>query len=73
MRRSTILRILTTLILFLFAMPLFAQAGPAVETAAWLRYAPLDPKAAMTYERLPAAAVLFGKSPILENAQQELA
>ena len=70
--RSTILRILTTLICFLFAMPLFAQAGPAVETAAWLRYAPLDPKAAMTYERLPAATVLFGKSPILENAQQEL-
>ncbi len=71
--RSTILRILTTLICFLFAMPLFAQAGPAVETAAWLRYAPLDSKAAMNYEKLPAASVLLGKSPILETAQQELA
>ncbi len=71
--RSTIPRIPATLICFLFAVPLCAQAGPAVETTAWLRYAPLDSKAAMNYENLPAASVLLGKSPVLENAQRELA
>jgi alpha-glucuronidase len=71
--RSTILRILTTLVSFRFAMPLSVQAGPAVETAAWLRYAPLNSKAAMNYEKLPAVSVLLGKSPILDTAQQELA
>jgi len=69
---STMLHVLlTALIPFLFAMPLFAQAEHAPETAAWLRYAPLDSKAVMNYE-LPAASVLFGKSPILESAKQEL-
>jgi alpha-glucuronidase len=63
----------TALISFLCAVPLFAQAGPAVETAAWLRYAPLDSKAAIHYEKLPIISVLLGKSPILETAQQELA
>jgi len=70
---SIILRILTALICFLCAMPLFAQAGSAVDTAAWLRHAPLDPKAAMNYEKLPATSVLLRKSPVLQNAQRELA
>jgi alpha-glucuronidase len=70
--RHSILRILTALICFLYALALFAQAGPA-DTAAWLRYAPLDSKAAMDYEKLPATSVVLGKSLILENAQRELA
>ena len=65
--------VLAELILFLFAVPVFAQAGPGSETAAWLRYAPLDPKAVSRYEVLPTVSVLFGKSPVLQTAQQELA
>jgi alpha-glucuronidase len=72
--RFNILRsVLAELILFLFAMPLFAQVGPTSETAAWLRYAPLDSKAVSNYETLPGVSVLFGKSSILETAQKELA
>jgi alpha-glucuronidase len=71
--RSTILCILITLACFLFAMPLCAQTGVAVETAAWLRYTPLNAKAAMNYAKLPNVSVLLGKSPILETAQQEFA
>ena len=69
---STVL-FLVALIFFLIVTPLFTQADPAIETAAWLRYAPLDSKAAMNYERLPGASVLFGKSPVLDAARQELA
>lgn len=69
---STVL-LLVALISFLFTTPVFAQAGPPIETAAWLRYAPLDSKAAMNYEKLPGASVLFGKSPVLESARRELA
>ncbi len=72
--RFNILRILlAALILFLFAMPVFAQPGPGSETAAWLRYAPLDSKAVSNYETLPGVSVLLGKSPILQTAQKELA
>jgi alpha-glucuronidase len=72
--RFNMLRIvLAELILFLFAMPMFAQASAGNETAAWLRYAPLDSKAVSNYETLPTVSVLFGKSPILETAQKELA
>src|ERR1700741_5477209 len=70
--RHSILRILPELICFLYALALFAQAGPA-DTAAWLRYAPLDSKAAMDYEKLPATSVVLGKSLILENEKRELA
>jgi alpha-glucuronidase len=70
--RSTILRVLTTLISFLFAVPLSAHAGPAIETAAWLRYAPLDSTTAKTYDGLPSGSVVLGKSPVLATAQQEL-
>jgi alpha-glucuronidase len=69
---STILRVLTTLISFLFAVPSPAQAGPAIETAAWLRSAPLDSTTAKTYGRLPSGSVVLGKSPVLETAQKEL-
>ena len=69
---STVL-LLVALISFLFTTPLFAQADPTIETVAWLRYLPLDSKAAMNYEKLPRASVLFGKSPVLDSARQELA
>ncbi|PYX76009.1 MAG: glucosiduronase [Acidobacteria bacterium] len=69
---STVL-LLVALISFLLSTPLFAQADPTIETVAWLRYLPLDSKAAMNYEKLPRASVLFGKSPVLDSARQELA
>jgi alpha-glucuronidase len=65
--------VLAELILFLFAMPVFAQANPGSETAAWLRYAPLNSKALSNYETLPGVSVVLGKSPILQTAQKELA
>jgi alpha-glucuronidase len=72
--RFNILRIvLAELILLLSAMPQFAQVGPTSETAAWLRYAPLDSKTVSNYQTLPGVSVLLGKSPILQTAQQELA
>jgi alpha-glucuronidase len=72
--RFNMLRIvLAELILFLFATPVFAQATPGSETAAWLRYAPLDSKAVSNYQTLAGVSVLLGKSPILQTAQQELA
>lgn len=70
---SSTMVFLLALISFLIVTPLFAQADPAIETAAWLRYAPLDSKAARNYEKLPGASVLFGKSPVLDTARQELA
>src|ERR1700724_3609334 len=71
--RFNMLRIvLAELILFLFATPVFAQATPGSETAAWLRYAPLDSKAVSNYQTLAGVSVLLGKSPILQTAQQEL-
>ena len=65
--------VIAELILFLFAMPVFAQATAGSETAAWLGYAPLDSKAVSSYETLPTVSVLFGKSPVLQTAQRELA
>jgi alpha-glucuronidase len=65
--------VLAELILLLFAMPVFAQASPGSETAAWLRYTSLDAKVVSNYETLPGVSVLLGKSPILQTAQQELA
>src|SRR5580692_645253 len=72
--RFNMLRIVRAeLILFLFAMPVFAQATAGSETAAWLRYAALDSKAVSSYETLPRVSVLLGRSPVLQTAQQELA
>ena len=72
--RFNMLRIvLAELILFLFAMPVFAQATAGSETAAWLRYAALDSKAVSSYETLPTVSVLLGRSPVLQTAQRELA
>jgi len=71
--RFNMLRIvLAELILFLFAMPLFAQGNAGSETVAWLRYAPLDSKVVSKYETLPSVSVLLAKSAILQTAQQEL-
>ena len=51
-----------------------ASPGAAAETGAeaWLRYAPLDPKAANNYERLPGQVLVLGNSSVLRSAQQEL-
>jgi alpha-glucuronidase len=51
-------------------VPLHARAETGAE--AWLRYAPLDEQAARQYAALPAAVVLFGDSPVLRSAQDEL-
>jgi alpha-glucuronidase len=51
----------------------FAPAGHAETGAdAWLRYAPLDAKAAARYESLPAGVVVLGDSEVLTSAQREL-
>ena len=39
---------------------------------AWLRYAPLDERAAQMYESLPASVTVLGSSAVLETAQREL-
>lgn len=39
---------------------------------AWLRYAPLDPKAASQYRQLPNETALLGDSLVLKTAQHEL-
>ncbi|MGA8429063.1 MAG: alpha-glucuronidase family glycosyl hydrolase [Candidatus Sulfotelmatobacter sp.] len=39
---------------------------------AWLRYAPLDSKAAARYHSLPATTVVLGDSEVLTTAQKEL-
>ena len=57
----------------LLTTTLFAQSGSALGDEAWLRYSRLDSRLLKNYETLPATSVLFGKSPILETAQQELA
>jgi alpha-glucuronidase len=53
---------------FLAASPLAAQT----EEDAWLRYAALGPAQAKLYEQLPTSVVIFGDSPVLQSAQQEL-
>jgi alpha-glucuronidase len=46
----------------------------AAETGAeaWLRYSPLSPQAARSYQQLPSKTVLLGDSVVLHSAQQEL-
>jgi alpha-glucuronidase len=44
----------------------------AIETEAWLRYAPLDPKVTNNYSHLPTSIVVLGDSSVLESARQEL-
>jgi alpha-glucuronidase len=46
----------------------------AAETGAeaWLRYSPLSPQAARSYQQLPNKTVLLGDSVVLHSAQQEL-
>lgn len=51
----------------------FAQTVAALDREAWLRYAPLDAKAARAYDKLPANSVVLGRSVVLESAQRELA
>ena len=44
----------------------------AIETEAWLRYAPLDRKLINNYSNLPTQIVVLGDSSVLESARQEL-
>jgi alpha-glucuronidase len=69
---STLRILLVALLACFLSRPACAQAGLALDTEAWLRYARLEARAAQTYRTLPATAVLLGNSPILENAQREL-
>jgi alpha-glucuronidase len=57
-------------LLFLVLGPKCARAENGAD--AWLRYAPLDQRAAQKYENLPAAVVTFGDSPVLDSAKAEL-
>ena len=49
-----------------------AVPSGTIETEAWLRYAPLDPKVINNYSDLPTNIVVLGDSPVLESARQEL-
>jgi alpha-glucuronidase len=52
----------------LFAKFVAAESG----VEAWLRYSPLTPQAAQSYQRLPHQSVLLGDSAVLRTAQKEL-
>jgi alpha-glucuronidase len=54
--------------IFAGSLPVRAETG----TDAWLRYAPLDAKAAAAYHSLPATTVVLGESEVLRTAQKEL-
>ena len=55
----------------LFALPQTFLHGETGE-AAWLRYAPLDQRAAKNYELLPSDVLVIGDSAVIRSAQQEL-
>ncbi len=65
-----------SVLLVTFALPLVSSAAfagePAIEAAAWLRYAPLDRKTAKLYGHLPLRTVVLSDSLVLKTAQQEL-
>lgn len=52
----------------------FGAEGARAETGAeaWLRYAPVDERAAEKYSRLPASVVVLGESPVIDSARAEL-
>ena len=52
----------------LLALPVAAETG----AEAWLRYSPLTPQAAQTYQRLPHQSLTLAESAVLRTAQQEL-
>ena len=57
----------------LFFLAFAAQCARAETGAdAWLRYAPLDARAAQKYADLPASVVTVGDSPVLASAKAEL-
>lgn len=61
-------KLLCVLVLCTLSNLLHAETGHE----AWLRYAKLDGPAKAKYASLPAATVVLGDSPILQNARQEL-
>jgi alpha-glucuronidase len=50
------------------ASPVDAETG----AEAWLRYSPLSPQSAKSYEHVPSKTMLLGDSLVLKTAQQEL-
>ncbi len=58
--------------LFAFLLFCFAEAFAEDGSAAWLRYAPLEPALARTYDLLPATVFVDGDSPLLLSSQKEL-
>jgi alpha-glucuronidase len=67
-----VLRLAAAGVALIAATAVAASAAAETGAEAWLRYAPLDPKAAKRYERLPGQVLPLGDSPVLQNAQQEL-
>jgi alpha-glucuronidase len=61
-------RLLPALLVIVCGGTLLAENGEA----AWLRYAPLDPQTARTYQTLPAAIAVLGDGAILKSAQAEI-
>jgi alpha-glucuronidase len=65
--------LLITLGVLLNTCPRCAFAQTSLDAKAWLRYARLDATASKVYEHLPTTSVVVGQSPVLDNAQGELA
>jgi alpha-glucuronidase len=56
---------------FLCTMALTQQVDAETGAEAWLRYSPLSPQMAKSYERLPDKTAMLGDSVVLKTAQQE--
>ncbi|HYM76777.1 MAG TPA: alpha-glucuronidase family glycosyl hydrolase [Candidatus Dormibacteraeota bacterium] len=70
--RSHLVLSRTLILALLAACTIRISAQSAVETDAWLRYAPLDTQAAKRYPPLPDQVVVLGDTAVLKTAQQEL-
>ncbi|MGC2529155.1 MAG: alpha-glucuronidase family glycosyl hydrolase, partial [Candidatus Acidiferrum sp.] len=67
-------RFLNVVVCGAFLLLAFAAQCAHAETGAeaWLRYAPVDARAAQKYASLPASVVTLGDSPVLASAKNEL-
>ncbi|MGC1415047.1 MAG: alpha-glucuronidase family glycosyl hydrolase [Candidatus Acidiferrum sp.] len=67
-------RFLNVVVCAAFLLLAFAAQCAHAETGAeaWLRYAPVDARAAQKYANLPASVVTLGGSPVLASAKNEL-
>ncbi|HKT89041.1 MAG TPA: alpha-glucuronidase family glycosyl hydrolase [Candidatus Sulfotelmatobacter sp.] len=76
MMRFTFLKLAAGSVLLVTLVTILGSSAfadqPAIEAAAWLRYAPLDKKTAKLYDQLPSRTLVLSDSLILKTAQREL-